>query len=154
MASYDACIHHRTFLIIHGLWVIILLNLNYYLLLFVLLSLCSYFGRTNTYIKAVYELSNLINVRFRTFPYHNNLIFYLSPHGFRHRKASKVAHSHTGNNQTQKFRLQIAYMLCIVHVLHSDVRYIHIHNLVLWRASHKKKEGSAKGREGVGAHTG
>uniref|UniRef100_A0A674PL55 aromatase n=1 Tax=Takifugu rubripes TaxID=31033 RepID=A0A674PL55_TAKRU len=51
--------------------------------------------RKNTYIKAVYELSNLINLRFRIFPYHNDLIFYLSPHGFRYRKACMVAHSHT-----------------------------------------------------------
>nr|XP_046255878.1 cytochrome P450 4B1 [Scatophagus argus] len=49
----------------------------------------------NTYIKAVYELSDLINLRFRTFPYHSDLIFYLSPHGFRYRKACRVAHSHT-----------------------------------------------------------
>lgn len=58
----------------------------------------SHFSGTNTYIKAVYELSNLINRRFRTFPYHNDLIFYLSPHGYRYRKACKVAHSHTGKN--------------------------------------------------------
>lgn len=56
-----------------------------------------FLGRENTYIKAVYELSNLINLRFRTFPYHSDLIFYLSPHGSRYRKACKVAHSHTGN---------------------------------------------------------
>uniref|UniRef100_A0A4W6DH24 aromatase n=1 Tax=Lates calcarifer TaxID=8187 RepID=A0A4W6DH24_LATCA len=58
-------------------------------------SNCQTEGGTNTYIKAVYELSDLINLRFRTFPYHNDLIFYLSPHGYRHRKACKVAHSHT-----------------------------------------------------------
>ncbi|KAF3847990.1 hypothetical protein F7725_021018 [Dissostichus mawsoni] len=29
-----------------------------------------------------------------TFPYHNDLLFYISPHGFRLRKACKVAHSH------------------------------------------------------------
>lgn len=56
----------------------------------------SHCSGTNAYIKAVYELSDLINLRFRTFPYHNDLIFYLSPHGFRYRKACKVAHSHTG----------------------------------------------------------
>lgn len=62
------------------------------------ICLFSHFSGTNAYIKAVYELSNLINLRFRTFPYHNDLIFYLSPHGYRYRKACKVAHSHTGKN--------------------------------------------------------
>uniref|UniRef100_A0A3Q2Y412 aromatase n=1 Tax=Hippocampus comes TaxID=109280 RepID=A0A3Q2Y412_HIPCM len=52
--------------------------------------------RSARYIKSVYQLTDLINLRFRTFPYHNDLIFYLSPHGFRHRRACKVAHSHTG----------------------------------------------------------
>ncbi|KAM8930999.1 cytochrome P450 4B1-like [Pelodytes ibericus] len=49
----------------------------------------------NSYIKAVYELSYLVDHRFRCFPYHNDLIFYLSPHGFRFRRALKVAHQHT-----------------------------------------------------------
>lgn len=58
-------------------------------------SNCQTESGSNAYIKAVYELSNLINLRFRTFPYHNDLIFYLSPHGFRYRKACRVAHDHT-----------------------------------------------------------
>lgn len=58
-------------------------------------SNCQTEGGTNAYIKAVYELSHLNNFRFRTFPYHSDLIFYLSPHGFRYRKAVRVAHSHT-----------------------------------------------------------
>ncbi|XP_047454953.1 cytochrome P450 4B1-like isoform X2 [Mugil cephalus] len=58
-------------------------------------SNCQTEGGTNAYIKAVYELTHLINMRVRTFPYHSNLIFYLSPHGYRYRKALKVAHSHT-----------------------------------------------------------
>ncbi|XP_061145614.1 cytochrome P450 4B1-like isoform X2 [Syngnathus typhle] len=58
-------------------------------------SKCQTESRTNEYIKSVYELTDLVNLRFRTFPYHNDLIFYLSPHGFRHRRACKVAHSHT-----------------------------------------------------------
>ncbi|KAM9852387.1 cytochrome P450 4T8 [Aulostomus maculatus] len=58
-------------------------------------SNCQTEGGTNKYIKSVYELSNLVSLRFRTFPYHNDLIFYLSPHGFKFRKACKVAHSHT-----------------------------------------------------------
>ncbi|XP_053324998.1 cytochrome P450 4B1-like [Spea bombifrons] len=49
----------------------------------------------NAYIKAVYELSYLVDHRFRCFPYHNDLIFYFSPHGFRFRRALKVAHQHT-----------------------------------------------------------
>ncbi|XP_070822232.1 cytochrome P450 4B1-like [Chaetodon trifascialis] len=58
-------------------------------------SNCQTEGGTNAYIKAVYELSDLINLRFRTFPYHNDFIFYLSPHGFRYRKVRRIAHSHT-----------------------------------------------------------
>ncbi|XP_054638983.1 cytochrome P450 4B1 [Dunckerocampus dactyliophorus] len=58
-------------------------------------SNCQTESGTNLYIKSVYELSDLINLRLRTFPYHNDLIFHLSPHGFRYRRACKVAHSHT-----------------------------------------------------------
>ncbi|XP_049903000.1 cytochrome P450 4A12A isoform X10 [Epinephelus moara] len=58
-------------------------------------SNCQNESGSNAYIKAVYELSDLINLRGRTFPYHNDLIFYLSPHGFRYRKACRVAHDHT-----------------------------------------------------------
>ncbi|XP_029360354.1 cytochrome P450 4T8 isoform X1 [Echeneis naucrates] len=58
-------------------------------------SNCQTEGGKNTYIKAVYEVSDLINLRFRMFPYHSDLIFNLSPHGFRYRKVRKVAHSHT-----------------------------------------------------------
>ncbi|KAM9309981.1 cytochrome P450 4B1-like [Pholidichthys leucotaenia] len=49
----------------------------------------------NAYIKAVYELSYLINLRVMIFPYHSNLLFHLSPHGFRYRKARRVAHNYT-----------------------------------------------------------
>ncbi|XP_040216484.1 cytochrome P450 4B1-like [Rana temporaria] len=49
------------------------------------------------YIKAVYELSYLVNHRFRFFPYHSDLIFYLSPHGYRFRRALRTAHEHTNN---------------------------------------------------------
>ncbi|KAL7394584.1 hypothetical protein ABVT39_028279 [Epinephelus coioides] len=58
-------------------------------------SNCQNESGSNAYIKAVYELSDLINLRGRMFPYHNDLIFYLSPHGFRYRKACRVAHDHT-----------------------------------------------------------
>uniref|UniRef100_A0A8C5QZZ1 Cytochrome P450 n=1 Tax=Leptobrachium leishanense TaxID=445787 RepID=A0A8C5QZZ1_9ANUR len=49
----------------------------------------------NAYIKAVYELSYLVDHRFRVFPYHNDFIYYISPHGFRFRNALKTAHQHT-----------------------------------------------------------
>ncbi|XP_054483436.1 cytochrome P450 4B1-like isoform X2 [Anoplopoma fimbria] len=58
-------------------------------------SNCQTESGTNAYIKAVYELSHIINLRIQTIPYHNDLIFYLSPHGFRFRKACRVAHRHT-----------------------------------------------------------
>ncbi|KAM5148798.1 cytochrome P450 4B1-like [Mantella aurantiaca] len=51
--------------------------------------------RSSEYIKAVYELSYLVDHRFRCFPYHNDLIFNLSPHGYRFRKALRTAHEHT-----------------------------------------------------------
>uniref|UniRef100_A0A667YIR0 aromatase n=1 Tax=Myripristis murdjan TaxID=586833 RepID=A0A667YIR0_9TELE len=56
---------------------------------------CQHEGGTNAYIKAVYELTHLTFLRFRTFPYHSDIVFHLSPHGFRFRKACRVAHSHT-----------------------------------------------------------
>ncbi|CAL8287754.1 unnamed protein product [Merluccius merluccius] len=59
------------------------------------ISNCQNEGGTNTYIKAVYELSDLINMRIRVFPYHSDFIFYLSPHGFRFRRACRVTHRHT-----------------------------------------------------------
>ncbi|XP_063794983.1 cytochrome P450 4A24-like isoform X1 [Pseudophryne corroboree] len=51
----------------------------------------------NEYIKAVYELSFLVDQRSRCYPYHNSLIYHLSPHGARFRKALKTAHEHTYN---------------------------------------------------------
>ncbi|XP_043941757.1 cytochrome P450 4B1-like [Protopterus annectens] len=50
----------------------------------------------NPYIKAVYALTALTRFRVRCFPYHNSLIFHLSPHGFKFRKACSLAHAHTG----------------------------------------------------------
>ncbi|XP_031708834.1 cytochrome P450 4T8 [Anarrhichthys ocellatus] len=58
-------------------------------------SNCQTESGIKAYIKAVFDLNYLINLRLRTFPYHNDLIFYLSPHGFRFRKACRVAHRHT-----------------------------------------------------------
>ncbi|XP_068095126.1 cytochrome P450 4B1-like [Hyperolius riggenbachi] len=54
------------------------------------------------YIKAVYELSYLVDHRFRCFPYHNDFIFSLSPHGFRFRRALRIAHEHTKNVVKQR----------------------------------------------------
>ncbi|KAG7283399.1 hypothetical protein CRUP_000925 [Coryphaenoides rupestris] len=56
---------------------------------------CQNEGGTNTYIKAVYELSDLINMRIRVFLYHIDFIFHLSPHGFRFRRACREAHRYT-----------------------------------------------------------
>ncbi|XP_008320917.1 cytochrome P450 4T8 [Cynoglossus semilaevis] len=58
-------------------------------------SNCQTESGTNEYIKAVYELSYLISRRLRVFPYHSDLIFHLSPSGYRYRKACKIAHNHT-----------------------------------------------------------
>uniref|UniRef100_A0AAY5ECY1 aromatase n=1 Tax=Electrophorus electricus TaxID=8005 RepID=A0AAY5ECY1_ELEEL len=48
-----------------------------------------------SYNSNLFELCYLVNLRFRCFPYHNETIFQLSPHGYRYRKACKIAHSHT-----------------------------------------------------------
>ncbi|XP_026173030.1 cytochrome P450 4T8 [Mastacembelus armatus] len=90
-------------------------------------SNCQTEGGTNTYIKAVYELSDLINLRFRMFPYHNDLIFYLSPHGFRYRKARHVSRIHTEEvirkrkealkNETELERVQVKRNLDFLDIL-------------------------------------
>jgi len=49
-------------------------------------------GRRNPYIQAVYALSELTTERFRFFPYHNDFIYYLSPSGYRFRKACDLVH--------------------------------------------------------------
>ncbi|XP_069498349.1 cytochrome P450 4B1-like [Ambystoma mexicanum] len=49
----------------------------------------------NPYIQAIYDLSYLVDQRFRFFPYHSNLIYHLSPQGAHFRRACKVAHQHT-----------------------------------------------------------
>ncbi|KAG9468048.1 hypothetical protein GDO78_013846 [Eleutherodactylus coqui] len=59
----------------------------------------------STYIKAVYELSYLVDNRFRHFTYHNDFIYNLSPQGFRFRRALKVAHQHTDKVITQRKKL-------------------------------------------------
>ncbi|XP_071984531.1 cytochrome P450 4A4-like [Engystomops pustulosus] len=49
----------------------------------------------SAYIKAVFDLSYLADYRFCCLPYHNDLIFHLSPHGYRFRRALRIAHEHT-----------------------------------------------------------
>ncbi|XP_068098644.1 cytochrome P450 4A4-like [Hyperolius riggenbachi] len=49
----------------------------------------------NSYIQAVYDLASLTQQRIRTFPYYSDLIYHLSPHGFRFRRACRIAHLHT-----------------------------------------------------------
>uniref|UniRef100_A0A8C2X3Q5 aromatase n=1 Tax=Cyclopterus lumpus TaxID=8103 RepID=A0A8C2X3Q5_CYCLU len=61
-------------------------------------SNCQAESGRNTYIQAVYDLSNLISLRLRMFPYHSDFLFYISPHGFRFRKARRVAYRHTGKS--------------------------------------------------------
>ncbi|KAM9187134.1 cytochrome P450 4B1-like [Mergus octosetaceus] len=52
-------------------------------------------NRKNTYIQAVYDLCQMVHQRLRIFPYHNDFIYWLSPHGFRFRKVCQLAHDHT-----------------------------------------------------------
>uniref|UniRef100_Q4QQR3 Cytochrome P450, family 4, subfamily b, polypeptide 1 n=1 Tax=Xenopus tropicalis TaxID=8364 RepID=Q4QQR3_XENTR len=61
--------------------------------------------KDNDYIQAVYDLSWLTQQRIRTFPYHSNLIYFLSPHGFRFRKACRIAHLHTDKVIGQRKKL-------------------------------------------------
>ncbi|XP_069837674.1 cytochrome P450 4A24-like [Dendropsophus ebraccatus] len=49
----------------------------------------------NDYIKAVYDVSYLVNYRAHRVPYHYDFIFHWSPIGFRFRKALRIAHEHT-----------------------------------------------------------
>lgn len=52
-------------------------------------------NRKNTYIQAVYDLCRMVHQRLRIFPYHNDIIYWLSPHGFQFRKTCRIAHDHT-----------------------------------------------------------
>uniref|UniRef100_A0A8C5WDJ2 Cytochrome P450 n=1 Tax=Leptobrachium leishanense TaxID=445787 RepID=A0A8C5WDJ2_9ANUR len=51
--------------------------------------------RDNMYIKAVYDILYVANLRARTFLYHSDIIFHLSPLGYRFRKVCSIAHNHT-----------------------------------------------------------
>ncbi|KAM4720630.1 LOW QUALITY PROTEIN: cytochrome P450 4B1-like [Rhinophrynus dorsalis] len=61
--------------------------------------------KENSYIQAVHDLSYLIQQRIRTFPYHNKLIYYLSPQGFHFRRACRIAHHHTDKVIEQRKKL-------------------------------------------------
>uniref|UniRef100_A0A8D0EU25 Uncharacterized protein n=1 Tax=Strix occidentalis caurina TaxID=311401 RepID=A0A8D0EU25_STROC len=52
-------------------------------------------NRKNTYIQAVYSLCLMVHQRLRIFPYHNDIIYWLSPHGYQFRKVCQLAHDHT-----------------------------------------------------------
>ncbi|CAH1788102.1 unnamed protein product [Owenia fusiformis] len=58
-------------------------------------SNCQQDGRNNPYIKYIYELSELVTQRFRFPPYHSDLIYYLSPAGYRFRRATRFARAFT-----------------------------------------------------------
>uniref|UniRef100_A0A8D2ITA1 Cytochrome P450 n=1 Tax=Varanus komodoensis TaxID=61221 RepID=A0A8D2ITA1_VARKO len=49
----------------------------------------------NEYVQAVSDLSCLMQKRMQTFLYHNDLIYHLTPDGYRFFKACKIAHRHT-----------------------------------------------------------
>ncbi|XP_072259343.1 cytochrome P450 4B1-like isoform X2 [Pyxicephalus adspersus] len=61
--------------------------------------------KDNSYIGAVYDLARLTQQRIRTFPYYSNLIYHLSPHGFRFRQACRIAHGHTDKVIEQRKKL-------------------------------------------------
>lgn len=49
----------------------------------------------NSYVRAVYELTDLVDRRFRNFALHNKWVYYLTPDGWRFQKAKAHAHKHT-----------------------------------------------------------
>uniref|UniRef100_A0A8C5Q042 Cytochrome P450 4B1-like n=1 Tax=Leptobrachium leishanense TaxID=445787 RepID=A0A8C5Q042_9ANUR len=61
--------------------------------------------RESPYVRSVYDLTYLVNNRLRFFPFHSDLIFYLSSHGRRFRKDCKVVHQHTENVIKQRKEL-------------------------------------------------
>nr|XP_014430679.1 cytochrome P450 4B1-like isoform X2 [Pelodiscus sinensis] len=58
-------------------------------------SNCQTDSDSDDYIKAVYNLTYLVFHRARFFPYHNDLIYRISPQGRRFREACRLAHLHT-----------------------------------------------------------
>lgn len=57
-----------------------------------LLLLC----RDNNYYLAVKDLTLLMQQRLESFQYHNDFIYWLTPHGRRFLRACQMAHDHTG----------------------------------------------------------
>lgn len=57
-----------------------------------LLLLC----RDHNYYLAVSDLTLLMQQRIASFQYHNDFIYWLTPHGRRFLRACQVAHDHTG----------------------------------------------------------
>uniref|UniRef100_A0A8D0ERY2 Uncharacterized protein n=1 Tax=Strix occidentalis caurina TaxID=311401 RepID=A0A8D0ERY2_STROC len=51
--------------------------------------------QTNRSVLAVYSLCLMVHQRLRIFPYHNDIIYWLSPHGYQFRKVCQLAHDHT-----------------------------------------------------------
>ncbi|XP_061424514.1 cytochrome P450 4B1-like [Lethenteron reissneri] len=49
----------------------------------------------NSYVSAVFDLTEMVHRRSRLFPYYFDVIFNLSPLGYRFRKTCNVAHAHT-----------------------------------------------------------
>lgn len=58
---------------------------------------------TDDYVKAVYTMTDMINVRLTNFPFHNNLIFSICK-GLKYRKASQITHDKTGMIQLWPFK--------------------------------------------------
>ncbi|XP_070560510.1 cytochrome P450 4F4-like [Ptychodera flava] len=58
-------------------------------------SNCQRDKNQNPYIRGVYALSYLIAERIRLLPYHSNVIFHLSPMGYKYRKALKAVHDYS-----------------------------------------------------------
>lgn len=60
-------------------------------------------SETDEYVKAVYTMTDMINVRLTNFPFHNNLIFKICK-GLKYRKASQITHTKTGMIQLWPFK--------------------------------------------------
>ncbi|XP_036609770.1 cytochrome P450 4A6-like [Trichosurus vulpecula] len=58
-------------------------------------SNCQTERNANSYIQAVWEQGALLFSRVRYAPYHNDLIYWFSPQGYRARRSARQAHEHT-----------------------------------------------------------
>lgn len=57
--------------------------------------------RDNNYYLAVSDLTLLMQQRIESFQYHNDFIYWLTPHGRRFLRACQMAHDHTGGSSLQ-----------------------------------------------------